>query len=95
MIALAAMYPSAAIYPLALDLARGQITGKLAGPEKKKQYKGIINTVLYTAREGGMRAIYKGVTPTLLGAMPYKGIKFGIHWSLLVGRHVRHVVVDD
>ncbi|KAL7540879.1 hypothetical protein ACHAXR_010681 [Thalassiosira sp. AJA248-18] len=72
---MAGMSASAATYPL--DLARGRITGKLAGPGGKKHYKGIINTVLVTAREEGVRALYKGVTPTLLGAMPYEGIKFG------------------
>ncbi|KAL7528591.1 hypothetical protein ACHAWF_002624 [Thalassiosira exigua] len=72
---LAGMTASAATYPL--DLARGRITGKLAGPGGKKHYKGIVNTVLVTAREEGVRALYKGITPTLLGAMPYEGIKFG------------------
>ena len=72
---LAGMTASAATYPL--DLARGRITGKLAGPGGKKHYKGIVNTVVVTAREEGIRALYKGITPTLLGAMPYEGIKFG------------------
>lgn len=72
---LAGMSASAATYPL--DLARGRITGKLAGPGGKKHYKGIFNTVVLTAREEGVRALYKGITPTLLGAMPYEGIKFG------------------
>ena len=72
---MAGMSASAATYPL--DLARGRITGKLAGPGGKKHYKGIINTVVITAREEGIKALYKGVTPTLIGAMPYEGIKFG------------------
>lgn len=72
---MAGMTASAATYPL--DLARGRITGKLASPNGKKHYKGIINTVLITAREEGVKALYKGITPTLLGAMPYEGIKFG------------------
>ncbi|KAL9186064.1 hypothetical protein ACHAXT_005302 [Thalassiosira profunda] len=72
---MAGMSASAATYPL--DLARGRITGKLAGPGGKKHYKGIVNTVVVTAREEGVRALYKGITPTLLGAMPYEGIKFG------------------
>jgi hypothetical protein len=72
---MAGMTASAATYPL--DLARGRITGKLAGPGGKKHYNGIINTVMVTAREEGVRALYKGITPTLLGAMPYEGIKFG------------------
>ena len=69
------MSASAATYPL--DLARGRISGKLATTGGKKHYKGIIDTVVVTAREEGVRALYKGVTPTLIGAMPYEGIKFG------------------
>lgn len=72
---LAGMSASAATYPL--DLARGRISGKLATTGGKKHYKGIIDTVVVTAREEGVRALYKGVTPTLIGAMPYEGIKFG------------------
>ncbi|KAL7427515.1 hypothetical protein ACHAXM_000883 [Skeletonema potamos] len=82
---LAGMTASAATYPL--DLARGRITGKLAGPGGKKHYKGIVNTVVVTAKEEGVRALYKGITPTLLGAMPYEGIKFGtvglLEWAFL------------
>lgn len=72
---MAGMSASAATYPL--DLARGRITGKLAGPGGKKHYRGIVNTVIVTAREEGVKALYKGVTPTLLGAIPYEGLKFG------------------
>lgn len=72
---MAGVSASAATYPL--DLARGRITGKLAGANKKKHYSGIINTVVITAKEEGFAALYKGVTPTLLGALPYEGIKFG------------------
>ncbi|KAL7522366.1 hypothetical protein ACHAWX_007061 [Stephanocyclus meneghinianus] len=72
---MAGITATAATYPL--DLARGRITGKLAGPGGKKHYKGITNTIVVTVREEGFNALYKGVTPTLLGAMPYEGIKFG------------------
>jgi hypothetical protein len=72
---LAGMTASAATYPL--DLARGRITGKLASPGQKKHYKGIVNTIVITAKEEGVRGLYKGITPTLLGALPYEGIKFG------------------
>jgi hypothetical protein len=71
---LAGMTASALTYPL--DLARGRISGKLA-KQGKKEYGGIIQTVLLTVKDEGVRALYKGVTPTILGAMPYEGIKFG------------------
>ena len=71
----AGMTASACTYPL--DFARGRISGKLAQQGKGKEYHGIIRTVLVTVKDEGFFAIYKGVTPTLLGAMPYEGIKFG------------------
>jgi solute carrier family 25 phosphate transporter 23/24/25/41 len=74
---LAGMTATSITYPL--DLARGRIAGKVVPAEGGgvKHYRGIINTVLVTAREEGALALYKGVSPTLLGAMPYEGIKFG------------------
>lgn len=71
---LAGMTASAATYPL--DLARGRISGKL-GQGGVKEYGGIWRTISLTVADEGFWALYKGVTPTLLGAMPYEGIKFG------------------
>ena len=42
-----------------------------------KDYTGIIRTLVLTIKDEGFLAMYKGVTPTLIGAMPYEGIKFG------------------
>jgi hypothetical protein len=76
---LAGMTASACTYPL--DFARGRISGKLASRSSdgavKKEYKGIVSTILLTVKEEGAGALYKGVTPTLIGALPYEGIKFG------------------
>jgi hypothetical protein len=71
----AGMSASACTYPL--DLARGRISGKLASTKGNKHYHGLIRTVLLTVKDEGALALYKGVTPTLMGAMPYEGIKFG------------------
>lgn len=72
---MAGVTASAATYPL--ELARGRITGKLAGPDKTKHYKGIVSTVLMTCREEGIRALYRGITPSLIGSLLAEGIKFG------------------
>jgi hypothetical protein len=65
---LAGMCAAAATYPL--DLARGVLGG---------QGKGSIWQVLVDAfRRGGMKALYRGATPTLLGAIPFDGIRFGV-----------------
>jgi hypothetical protein len=72
---MAGVTASLVTYPL--DFARGRISGKLATSRHNKEYKGIIRTVLLTVRDEGFLALYKGVTPTLLGAIPYEGVKFG------------------
>lgn len=70
------MSATAVTYPL--DLARGRIAGTLASSTTKtKHYSGILTTVALTVREEGIRALWRGAFPTLLGAMPYEGIKFG------------------
>lgn len=72
---MAGMTATACTYPL--DFARGRISGKLGQEGGKKVYGGITSTIALTVRDEGFLALYKGVTPTLLGALPYEGIKFG------------------
>ena len=43
----------------------------------QKAYGGIVETVVLTVKDEGFLALYRGATPTLLGAVPYEGIKFG------------------
>jgi hypothetical protein len=72
---MAGMTASACTYPL--DFARGRMSGKLAGPDGHKVYKGIWQTLRVTIQDEGFWALWKGIQPTILGAMPYEGIKFG------------------
>jgi hypothetical protein len=72
---LAGISASACTYPL--DFARGRISGKLAHGGSKKEYHGLVRTMVLTVKDEGFLAVYKGVTPTLIGALPYEGIKFG------------------
>lgn len=68
--------PTALTYPL--DFVRGRISGKGVSPDgSSKKYTGILQTIKVTSKEEGFTALYKGMRPTLLGAMPYEGIKFG------------------
>ena len=69
------MTASAMTYPL--DFARGRISGKLATGKGQKAYGGLMSTIRMTIHDEGVRALYRGITPTLMGAMPYEGIKFG------------------
>jgi len=73
---LSGMTATATTYPL--DFVRGRISGKIASPNPSSHhYNGILNTMKLTIQEEGIRAIYKGITPALLGSVPYEGIKFG------------------
>lgn len=69
------MTATALTYPL--DLARGRISGKLAVAKGKKVYHGIFQTIFLTVREEGVAALFRGISPTVIGALPYEGIKFG------------------
>lgn len=71
----AGMTASACTYPL--DFARGRISGKLATSGKQKEYHGIVRTMVVSVKDEGFLVLYKGITPTLVGALPYEGIKFG------------------
>lgn len=65
----------AVVSPAAAAVNSGAAT--VPTPPPQNAYTGIVNTILVTAREEGYRGLYKGVTPTLLGAIPYVGIQFG------------------
>lgn len=69
---MAGMTATATTYPL--DLARGRISGKVA---VDKAYTSVYRTIRLTVRDEGLRGLYKGMAPTILGAMPYVGIQFG------------------
>ncbi|KAJ4708221.1 Mitochondrial carrier protein [Melia azedarach] len=49
-------------------------------------YSGIKDVLTSVYKEGGMRALYRGVGPTLTGILPYAGLKFYIYEELK--RHV-------
>lgn len=59
-------------YPL--DMIRARLAYQSRG---ERRYKGIIHT-FYTIwhHEGQFKALYRGVTPTLLGMIPYAGTAF-------------------
>jgi Mitochondrial carrier protein len=42
-----------------------------------KVYKGLMQTMVVTVKDEGIAGLYKGIAPTMLGAMPYVGIQFG------------------
>jgi len=69
--ALSGLCASGSTYPL--DLVRGRISGQLGS----SKYRGVVQVVAVTVREEGLRGLYRGILPTLVGALPYEGCKFG------------------
>nr|GEV52859.1 graves disease carrier protein [Tanacetum cinerariifolium] len=78
-------------YPL--DLARTKLAYQVVDAKPivgngaksiiaQPQYSGIKNVLQSVYREGGMRGLYRGVGPTLIGILPYAGLKFYIYEEL-------------
>lgn len=63
---------SVTTYPL--DLIRGRIAGLLG-----KTNKSIIGIAVDVAKREGVFGLYSGLLPTVLGAIPYEGVKFGVY----------------
>ncbi|XP_040999008.1 mitochondrial carrier protein CoAc1-like [Juglans microcarpa x Juglans regia] len=82
-------------YPL--DLARtklayqvvesgGSINYCMKNNHAQPAYNGIRDVLRSVYKQGGMRSLYRGVGPTLIGILPYAGLKFYIYEELK--RHV-------
>eukprot|EP00939_MAST-03C_sp_MAST-3C-sp1_P003715 g3715.t1 len=68
----------ACTYPL--DLARTRITSQVANVgQDVTKYVSIRGTLLSTVQREGFWALYRGMGPTMMGALPYEGIKFGCY----------------
>ncbi|ETI54421.1 hypothetical protein F441_02723 [Phytophthora nicotianae CJ01A1] len=65
---------TASIITYPLDLIRTRVSGQIGA---NLVYSGIAHTFMRTLREEGPRALFRGIGPTLFGALPYEGIKFG------------------
>ena len=69
-------------YPL--DLARTRLawaTSSVAGAQAAAPAGGIAST-LRTAAQGGLGGLYRGIGPTLVGVVPYAGLKFFCYQGL-------------
>ncbi|KAL5221400.1 hypothetical protein ABZP36_026113 [Zizania latifolia] len=76
-------------YPL--DLARTKLAYQVNSSDKlssglnrstQPKYGGIRDVFRGVYSEGGVRALYRGVGPTLMGILPYAGLKFYIYEGL-------------
>lgn len=72
----AGMTAASICYPL--DVAKTLLT---AHPER---YAGVFRTMLNVTRVQGPRALYRGLSPTLVAMMPYAGLDFAIYEQLKI-----------
>ncbi|GAB5364995.1 hypothetical protein AAMO2058_001018100 [Amorphochlora amoebiformis] len=67
---MAGLFQACITYPL--ELIRTRLT---LGPAYGAKYTGIIDCVVQTARQEGIFAFYKGLTPTIYSGAPYVGLQ--------------------
>ena len=75
---------TAALLTYPLDLARSRMAGllKQRGDYNRYHRAGLSGTLAIIRREEGLRGLFAGLSPTLAGAFPYEGLKFGTYDAL-------------
>jgi len=71
---IAGMTACGATYPL--DVARTRMTGRIISSGKEGR---LFHTLASMAKQEGFRSWYRGIWPTLLGSIPYEGVKFSVY----------------
>ncbi|KAJ9701974.1 hypothetical protein PVL29_003957 [Vitis rotundifolia] len=61
---------------------RGSFRSDMRSLHAQPAYNGIKDVFKSVYKEGGVRALYRGVGPTLIGILPYAGLKFYIYEKL-------------
>ncbi|CAA2981424.1 mitochondrial substrate carrier family P [Olea europaea subsp. europaea] len=65
---------------------RGNLQRGSRSLHARPEYSGIKNVIQTVYKEGGVRGLYRGIGPTLIGILPYAGLKFYVYEELK--RHV-------
>ncbi|KDP34080.1 hypothetical protein JCGZ_07651 [Jatropha curcas] len=65
---------------------RGSFSSGMKSMCSQPSYGGLKDVLTSVYKEGGMRGLYRGVGPTLIGILPYAGLKFYVYEELK--RHV-------
>ncbi|KDO34941.1 hypothetical protein SPRG_01003 [Saprolegnia parasitica CBS 223.65] len=65
---------TACILTYPLDFIRTRLSGTI---ESLPRHSGMLSAFVIIVKEEGVRALFRGMGPTLLGSVPYEGIKFG------------------
>jgi solute carrier family 25 protein 16 len=72
--AAAGMTASAATFPLDVTRMRMSATKVAHADDARRSFKAVFHEIF---RNEGLRGLYRGIRPTVIGAVPYEGIKFG------------------
>ena len=72
--ATAGMTASAATFPLDVTRMRMSATKEASLGGERRPFRTVMQEIF---RKEGIRGLYRGIRPTVLGAVPYEGIKFG------------------
>ncbi|XP_019369150.1 PREDICTED: mitochondrial coenzyme A transporter SLC25A42 [Gavialis gangeticus] len=72
---LAGMTATMLTYPLDMVRARMAVT-------PKEMYSNIIHVFIRISQEEGLKTLYRGFTPTIIGVIPYAGLSFFTYESL-------------
>jgi solute carrier family 25 aspartate/glutamate transporter 12/13 len=75
--AIAGIVGTSATFPL--DLVKTRLQSQKPGPDGKLPYKGIIDCFRKTYLDAGLRGMYRGLAPVLVGITPEKAIKLGVN----------------
>ncbi|XP_074060798.1 mitochondrial coenzyme A transporter SLC25A42 [Macrotis lagotis] len=78
--ALAGMTAASLTYPLDLVRARMAVT-------PKEMYSNIFHVFIRMSREEGLKTLYRGFMPTILGVIPYAGLSFFTYETLKKFHH--------
>ena len=69
---IAGVTASLTTYPL--DLVRARMAGLLV-----QKNRGVWATISHIIKHEGYKGLFRGLTPTMIGAIPYEGVKFGVY----------------
>ncbi|KAI8928677.1 mitochondrial carrier domain-containing protein [Entophlyctis helioformis] len=94
--AIAGVIGTTLIFPL--DIVKTRLQTQRIGPNGP-QYRGIVDCARQIVAQGGLRGLYQGLIPNLIGICPEKAIKLAVNdysrefWGRRLGVHPDHLPV--
>lgn len=80
--ATAGLIAGVAVCPLDVAKTKLQIQGSFKLPEDRKRYRGISGTIHTIVKEDGIRGLYRGLTPMVVGYLPTWAIYFSVYGKI-------------